>query len=77
MPTGFDWPTFWLKLQLTLTSRKFWALVAALAATWTAYYNHLITIDLAIQATIAALAAYSISVGVEGINAKPPSAPQP
>lgn len=51
-----------------LRSRKFWAMVAALATVWTAYFAApgSITVAQAVQTTVAALAAYAIGTGLEG-----------
>lgn len=56
-----------------LRSRKFWSVVAAIAATWTVYFTApgAITPNQAVQATVAALAAYCIGVGMEGPAATP------
>ena len=60
--------TVWEQVKGVLRSRKFWATVAALAAIWTAYYTAptVMTLDKAIQATVAALAAYAVGTGLEG-----------
>ena len=58
-----------------LRSRKFWALVASVAAIWTAYVAApgSLTPAQAVQATVAALAAYAIGTGLEGAPSAPPS----
>jgi hypothetical protein len=53
------------KLIRVLQSRKFWALVIALFAIWTAAYNQAMTIPEAINATVGALAAYMIGTGLD------------
>ena len=53
------------KLSELLQSRKFWALVVSLTAIWTAVYLQSMTVPEAINATVAALAAYSIGTGLD------------
>lgn len=53
------------QLQKLLRSRKFWALMAALMATVAAFCTQQINVWQALQATIAALAAYSTGVAIE------------
>ncbi len=62
-----------------LRSRKFWASVAAIAATWTTYFvaPGSITPNQAVQATVAALAAYAIGTGLEGPRVVDPPADAP
>lgn len=63
----FDWDTFLFKVQTSLTSRKFGALLASLGATWTAYGKdpaHF-SLPLAIGGTLLALSVYSYSVAHE------------
>jgi L-lactate permease len=48
-----------------LRSRKFWALVAALVGTLGAYFTGQITPWQALEAAVAALAAYSTGVAIE------------
>ena len=56
------------QVQGVLRSRKFWALVASVAAIWTMYFATpgSLTPAQAVQATVAALAAYAIGTGLEG-----------
>lgn len=51
-------------------SRKFWALIVSLTAIWTAVYMGAMTVPEAINATVAALAAFSIGTGIEDAKAK-------
>ena len=64
--------------QLTkiLRSRKFWALIAALAATGAGYASGSLDVWQTVQAVIAALAVYSTGVALED-RSKPsgPTAP--
>lgn len=53
------------KVKQLLQSRKFWALIAALAAIAGGYFTHSIDVWQAIQALIAALAVYSTGVAIE------------
>ena len=53
------------KLKDVLQSRKFWALVIASSAIWTAFSVGGLSIQDAINAQVAALAAYSIGTGLE------------
>jgi hypothetical protein len=53
------------KIELLLRSRKFWALIAGVAAIVTGYLAGGLKIDEAIQAFIAALAAYMIGTGLD------------
>lgn len=46
-------------------SRKFWALVIALTGIWTAVYTGSLSVPDAINASVAALAGYSIGTGLE------------
>ena len=59
-----------MKIPPFLTSRKFWALVGSLAAIWTGFYANALTLPEAINATVAALAAYSIGTGLSDIGKK-------
>ena len=68
---SFDWPTFWLKLKLTLTSRKFWIFASSTAAIWFAYSAHAFTLAQAVAAQIAAGATYAIPLAIEdGLSAR-------
>lgn len=58
------------QLAKILRSRKFWALIAALAATGAAYASGNLDVWQAVQAVIAALAVYSTGVALED-RAKP------
>ena len=62
-----------------LRSRKFWALVASIAAIWTTYLAApgALTPAQAVQATVAALAAYAIGTGLEGPRVVDPPADTP
>lgn len=53
------------KLSALLQSRKFWALVISLTAIWTAVYVGSLSVPDAINASVAALAAYSVGTGIE------------
>ncbi len=53
-----------------LRSRKFWVLIAALAAVAGTYFGGKVDAWQALQAVIAALAVYSTGVAVEDINKK-------
>ena len=53
------------KVYQVLKSRKFWALVASLVSVWGAYFMNGLSVVEAVQATVAALAAYSIGTGIE------------
>lgn len=64
-PAKFDWGIFILKLQTTVTSRKFAALLASLGATWTLYGNHQVNAIVALASTVLSLSAYSYSVATE------------
>ena len=68
--------TFPPKVKEILTSKKFWSTVAAVAATWTAYATHAIDANTAVQATIAAIGAYVVAVGIED-NGKAQTPPAP
>lgn len=57
--------TFKEQLLQMLRSRKFWALLAALAATAAAYFTGRIDAWQTVQALIAALAVYSTGVALE------------
>lgn len=57
--------SFTEQLKKILRSRKFWVLVAALAATLTAYLSGNIDVWQALQAAVAALAVYSTGVAIE------------
>ena len=61
------------KLTALLQSRKFWALIASLAAILTGYLSGQMPAPAAIQSAIAALAAYMISTGLD--NSQPPALP--
>jgi hypothetical protein len=59
------------KLKAVLRSRKFWALLAATAAITLGYLGNSMSMAEAIQAEIAALAAYMIGTGLD--NGQPPA----
>lgn len=54
------------KLKQVLTSRKFWALVISLTGIWTAVYVGAMSVPDAVNASVAALAAYMVGTGIEG-----------
>ena len=56
------------KLKRLLQSRKFWALIASLVAIGSAVYTGTMPAEQAIQAVVAALAAYSIGTGLDNGN---------
>jgi hypothetical protein len=56
------------KLELLMRSRKFWALIAGVAAIVTGYLAGGLPMDQAIQALIAALAAYMVGTGLDKGN---------
>jgi hypothetical protein len=58
------------KLQKLLRSRKFWALVAAVVTAAGAHATGQIDAWQAIQAIVAALAAYSVSIGLVDAGAE-------
>ena len=62
------------KLTALLQSRKFWALIASLAAITTGYLSGQMQAAPAIQSAIAALAAYMIGTGLDSSN-QPPALP--
>lgn len=68
-------PKGWDKVKALFKSRKFWALIAALLATTGALLTQQIDVWQALQAAIAALAAYSTGVAIEdnGTNQRYPS----
>ena len=53
------------KLKALLQSRKFWALIASLAAIITGYLSGGLTVSVAVQSAIAALAAYMVGTGLD------------
>ena len=53
------------QIKKLLHSRKFWALAAALLATLAAFCTRQIDVWQALQASVAALAAYSTGVAIE------------
>lgn len=53
------------KFRALMRSRKFWALIAAVAAIVSGYMAGGLKMDVAIQAMIAALAAYMIGTGLD------------
>ena len=53
------------KLKSVLASRKFWALVASLAATGAALASKQVTGAQALAAAVAALSAYKVGTGIE------------
>ncbi len=57
--------TFWQQIKMMLRSRKFWVLLAALAAIAAGYCNGQMDGWQAVQALIAALAVYSTGVAIE------------
>ena len=57
--------TVWTQLMLLLRSRKFWALVIALVGVTAGYAVGEVSAWQAIQAAVAALAAYSTGVALE------------
>ena len=59
------------KLKSVLSSRKFWATVAALATVGAAYFSaHSLSAEQAVNATVAALAAYALGTGIEASGKK-------
>jgi hypothetical protein len=58
------------KFTQLFKSRKFWALVISLTGIWTAVYVGSLTVPDAINASVAALAAYSVSTGIEDSSGK-------
>jgi hypothetical protein len=58
-------PTLPPKVKEILTSKKFWATVAALAAIWFTTAQGGMTYAQAVQDTIAAIGAYVVAVGIE------------
>lgn len=62
--------SFWDQIRLVLKSRKFWALVLALIASWSAFACGEVSVWQALQATIAALAVYSTGVAIEDAGVK-------
>jgi hypothetical protein len=67
----FDWAQFRLKLKTTVTSRKFWVMIASLVIIWGAHDLAPLQVTLlnAVQGTIAALGLFSTGVAIEGIGA--------
>ena len=53
------------KLKALLTSRKFWATVAAISTAITAAINHAITWSEAVNAIVAALGLYCVGTGLD------------
>lgn len=54
------------KFKRVLTSRKFWSLIAALAAIWTGFFlTGAVPLNEAINLTVAALAAYMVGTGLD------------
>jgi len=62
--------TIWEQIQKVLRSRKFWALLAALAAVAAGLSSGQIDTWQAVQAVIAALAVYSTGVAIEDAGIK-------
>lgn len=62
--------TFWQQIKLILRSRKFWVLLAALAAIAAGYTSGQMDGWQAVQALIAALAVYSTGVAIEDAGRK-------
>ena len=60
-----SFPTLWSQLQQVLRSRKFWALLAALAAAAAGMCSCELSTWQTVQAVIAALAVYSTGVAIE------------
>lgn len=58
-------PIDYNKLKALFKSRKFWVLIAAIVAIAAAYFTDGITMWQAVQALVAALAAYSTGVAIE------------
>ncbi len=56
---------FWKQIGMILRSRKFWALLVALAAIAAGLSSCELTVWQAVQAAIAALAVYSTGVAIE------------
>ena len=54
------------KLSALLQSRKFWALVISLTGIWTAVSVGSLNVPDAINASVAALAAYSVGTAISG-----------
>ena len=70
------------QVNATLRSRKFWALVLSLVGIWTEYFTdpNPIALARAVNLSVAALAAYSLGVAIEGRKPEPtaqPPAPPP
>jgi hypothetical protein len=62
--------SFWQQIRLILRSRKFWVLLAALAAIAAGYTSGQMDGWQAVQALIAALAVYSTGVAIEDAGRK-------
>ncbi len=62
--------TIWEQIRKVLRSRKFWALLAALAAVAAGLSSGQIDTWQAVQAVIAALAVYSTGVAIEDAGIK-------
>jgi hypothetical protein len=62
--------SFWEQIKLILRSRKFWVLLAALAAIAAGYTSGQMDGWQAVQALIAALAVYSTGVAIEDAGRK-------
>jgi hypothetical protein len=62
--------SFWQQVRLILRSRKFWVLLAALAAISAGYTSGEMDGWQAVQALIAALAVYSTCVAIEDAGRK-------
>jgi len=54
-----------MKIKAILQSRKFWTLIASLVAIAASYSQNQLTDWQAIQASIAAMAAYSVGTAIE------------
>lgn len=65
----------WQKLIRTVTSRKFWALVASLVTVAAGYATGDLAVWQAVTAVVAALAAYATGTAIEdGLRASKPQA---
>jgi hypothetical protein len=56
---------FWQKILEMLQSRKFWALILALAVTWLTFSQGGIPLSQAINDTVAAIMAYVAALGIQ------------
>lgn len=62
--------TYIEQIKKLLRSRKFWALIAALVAVAAGLFTDQLTTWQAVQAAVAALAAYSTGVAIEDAGTK-------